>query len=182
MTLRGLGTGTISVQQQIAATAQRYGVPPELALAVAKQESGYNQSARGAAGEIGVFQLMPGTAAGLGVDALDLGQNIDGGVRYLAQMLSRYGDPATALEAYNAGPGNVDKGRIPASSRQYAASVLATANMIEPPEPGDAVGGYGAGADEIAPDLPPIEYSGPDMGTIAILAGAGLLLVAAITR
>lgn len=83
--------------------AQTQGVDPSLALEVATAESGLNQSARGSSGEIGVFQLMPGTAAELGVDPNDLQQNIHGGVRYLAQKLAEFGDPMMAVAAYNAG-------------------------------------------------------------------------------
>ncbi len=110
---------------QIAETARRYGVPPELALAVARKESGLNQAARGAAGEVGIFQLMPTTAAALGVNAYDPAENIEGGVRYLRQMLDRYGwDPLLALAAYNGGPGNVDRGTVSEQAWAYAQEVL----------------------------------------------------------
>jgi soluble lytic murein transglycosylase-like protein len=93
----------------ILSTATAYGVDPRLALEVAMQESGLNQSAVSPAGAIGIFQLMPATAADLGVDPTDPTQNIDGGVRYLSQMLSRYGgNVAEALGAYDWGPGNMD--------------------------------------------------------------------------
>lgn len=123
----------MSVQSDIAAAAARYGIPASLALAVAQRESGYNQSARGAAGEVGVFQLMPGTARELGVNPYDLGENIDGGLRYLRQQFDRFGDWATALLAYNAGPGAVSRGAIPDSSRAYAGDVLATAGPLTQP-------------------------------------------------
>ena len=123
----------MSIRDQIASTAAQYGVDPALALAVAKQESGLNPNARGAAGEVGLFQLMPATAAGLGVDPFDVGQNIAGGVRYLREMLDRYGDPLQALAAYNAGPGNVDRGTVPERAWRYAREVLAE---IPGPRPG----------------------------------------------
>lgn len=115
--LRGLGASTSDL---IAAAANRYGVPPSLALAVAQRESGLNQSAVGTSGERGVFQLMPGTAAQLGVDPTDLSQNVDGGVRYLSQMYSQFGDWHTALEAYNGGPGNVQRGTVSSAAVSYA--------------------------------------------------------------
>lgn len=118
---RGLGATTSDL---ITASASRYGVPPSVALAVAKKESGFNQSAVGTSGERGVFQLMPGTARDLGVDPTDLSQNIDGGVRYLSQMYSQFGDWHTALEAYNAGPGRVSSGKVPAQSIAYADSIM----------------------------------------------------------
>lgn len=121
---------TADVQAQITAIASASGVPPNIALAVAQQESSFNQAAHGTSGEIGVFQLMPGTAASLGVNPNDLTQNIQGGVNYLSQMYSRFGNWPTALAAYNAGPGNVSRGVIPASTQTYVANILANAGDV----------------------------------------------------
>ena len=74
-------------------------------MAVAETESGGNQSAVSPAGAIGVMQLMPGTAAALGVDPYDERQNIEGGAKYLHEMLDTFdGDVRKAVAAYNAGP------------------------------------------------------------------------------
>lgn len=125
----------VDVEQQIRAAAAAYGVPPELAVAVARVESGLNQNARGSSGEVGVFQLMPGTAADLGVNPYDLESNITGGVRYLAQQLARFGVPSVALAAYNAGPGRVASGSVPASTAAYVARVLALLPAENAPAP-----------------------------------------------
>lgn len=110
-----------SIQNLIAQEAANQGVPPAIALAVAQQESSFNPNARGAAGEIGLFQLMPATAASLGVqNPNDVSQNISGGVSFLAQLFQRYGNWMSALSAYNSGS--------PSGSLNYASQVLSKAN------------------------------------------------------
>ncbi len=96
--------------------AQTYQIPVNLVKAVAKTESNFNPNAVSCCGAQGVMQLMPSTAAGLGVtDPFDAEQNIMGGAKYLAQMMDRYdGDVKLTLAAYNAGAGNVAKyGGVP---------------------------------------------------------------------
>jgi Transglycosylase SLT domain len=128
---RGLGAASPTVSGLIASAASQYGVPVSLATAVAQKESGFNQAAVGSSGEIGVFQLMPGTAAQLGVNPSDLSQNVQGGVRYLSQLYAQYGDWNTALEAYNGGPGNVAKGTVSPAAQSYASSVLSMAGISD---------------------------------------------------
>ena len=96
------------------AMARKHGVPEDLFLRLVQQESGWNHSARSHKGARGLAQLMPGTAAKLGVDASDPIQNLEGGARYLRMMYNTFGSWRLALAAYNAGPGAVAKyGGVP---------------------------------------------------------------------
>lgn len=100
-----LGPGPARARDVAARAAARYGVSADLVRAVIGAESGWDGQARSRAGAIGLMQLMPGTAAELGVNPYDIEQNIDGGVRYLAALLASFGTIERALIAYNAGPG-----------------------------------------------------------------------------
>lgn len=98
------------------------------------QESRFNSRARSHKGAIGYAQLMPGTAAKLGVDPHDPVQNLDGGARYLLLQLQTFRSPMLALAAYNAGPGAVQKYRntVPPyrETRDYVVRVLAERDRI----------------------------------------------------
>jgi hypothetical protein len=94
--------------------ASKYGLPASVLQAVAKEESGFNPSAVSKAGAQGLMQLMPSTAAGLGVNPFDPAQAVDGAAQILSGNLQRFGSLDKALAAYNAGPGAVDKyGGVP---------------------------------------------------------------------
>jgi soluble lytic murein transglycosylase-like protein len=112
-----------------AAAARRHGLDPELVVAVVSVESGFRPEAVSPKGAQGLMQLMPRTAASLGVeDAFDPAQNLDGGARHLGQLLTLYGgDVARALAAYNAGEGAVQRhGGVPPyrETRAYVKKVL----------------------------------------------------------
>ena len=89
--------------------ARRYNVPEDLFLRLVQQESGWNSGAVSPKGALGLAQLMPDTAARLGVDATDPDENLDGGARYLRQQYDTFGTWQLALAAYNAGPGAVQQ-------------------------------------------------------------------------
>ena len=114
--------------------AQRNGVDPALLKGLIRQESNFNPAARSGAGAAGLTQLMPATAASLGVtDPTNPAQAIEGGAKYLRAQLDRFGgDPAKALAAYNAGPGAVQRfGGVPpyAETQQYVQKVLGYARQ-----------------------------------------------------
>lgn len=147
----------------IDSAAARYGIDPAVLHGLIQQESGFDPSARSSAGALGLTQLMPATAASLGVsEPLDPAQSIEGGARYLSQMLSRFGgNTAEALAAYNAGPGAVQQyGGVPPypETQQYVAKVL----------------GYAASYSQSAGPLPtggPVT-GGPVATTGAVASGA----------
>ena len=112
----------------IGQAAQAHRLPPALVKAVIAAESDFDPRAVSRAGAQGLMQLMPTTAAVLGVaDPLEPAQNVHGGVSYLRSLLDRYGDLTRALAAYNAGPEAVDHyGGVPPyhETRAYVDRVL----------------------------------------------------------
>ena len=112
----------------IHSAAQKYAVDPKLVSAVAEVESGGDQNAVSPAGAVGVMQLMPETAASLGVNPYDMKSNVEGGAKYLREMLDTFGgDVKKAVAAYNAGPNAVKAyGGVPpyAETQDYVNRVL----------------------------------------------------------
>ena len=108
--------------------ARDFGVNEDIFLKLVQKESSWNPKARSEAGAMGLVQLMPGTAQGLGVtNPYDPVQSLTGGARYLAQQLKRFGNYEKALAAYNAGPGNVEHyGGIPPfeETQNYVKTIL----------------------------------------------------------
>ena len=94
--------------KQIEEKAKKYKLDPRLFALLVKNESGFNKDAVSSAGAIGLTQLMPDTAAELGVDVSTIDGQLEGGAKYLAKQMERFGgDWAKAVAAYNAGPGAV---------------------------------------------------------------------------
>ena len=125
-----------NIENLIEKYAQKNNLDPDFIKAVVKQESGFNPDAKSKCGAMGLMQLMPQTAKGLGVvDAFDPEQNIEGGVKYLKSMLNRFNnDPKLALAAYNAGPAAVQKyGDIPPykETQNYVKNILASYEAIK---------------------------------------------------
>jgi soluble lytic murein transglycosylase-like protein len=118
----------------IKAAAVRYDLPEELIAGVIWQESRGNPRAVSHCGAMGLMQLMPETARSLGVtNAFHPAQNIDGGAKYIRQMIDKFGKVEHAVAAYNAGPGNVSKyGGIPPfrETQDYVPKVLGGAQAF----------------------------------------------------
>lgn len=186
------------VQSEVTAAAQRYGIDPKLALLIAQHESAYQQINpktgkviqstldNGQPGALGVMQLMPATAGGLGVNPYDELQNIDGGVRLMSQLLKQFnGNVSNAVAAYSAGAGAVQKyGGVPpyAETQNYVNWINARYS------------GSGSGDSSTTSDTPssssPFDFSSfipdslsansqYDLGGL-VLSGSDLLLIGAV--
>jgi len=120
----------------VRAAAQAHGLPEALLHAVIEVESGFDAAAVSPKGALGLMQLMPETARELRVrNPRDPAANIDGGARYLKELLGRFGnDLSLALAAYNAGPGAVQRsGGIPRNTetRNYVPRVMARYQSLQ---------------------------------------------------
>ena len=137
---RAVDTGSTMAQRSstaisVAQVEREYGLPSGIVDAVIYQESRGQIDAVSPKGALGLMQLMPGTAAQLGVNPYDVDQNILGGARYLRQQIDRFGSIPLALAAYNAGPGAVRRyGGIPPyrETQNYVATIL---GRWQPPSP-----------------------------------------------
>jgi len=121
--------------------AAKHGIPAELVISVAHAESRYDPRAVSPAGAMGLMQLMPRTAEGLGVsDPFDPRQSADAGAGFLSRLYARFGNWPKTLAAYNWGPGNVKRHPLPeqwpSSTRRYIARILDTPiDESAPPQP-----------------------------------------------
>lgn len=174
--------------------ARKYGVSPAEARAIYERETASGRNVRTSqAGAIGQMQLMPGTARELGVNPNDPYQNIEGGVRYYAQQRKRFGDPALAAAAYNAGPGRVARaGGVPniGETRNYVSNFLRDIGRVRPSQPAAAsatvppttqgttpmpaqppLGGLAAGAPADSTPQPSVDYNAMLQKTYEDLVG-----------
>ena len=117
---------TEDIKAKVTKAAKDVKLDPKLFHAVVSTESNYNPMAISQVGAVGLTQLMPKTAAGMGVNPMDVDENLKGGSQYLQSLIKKYdGNVAKALAAYNAGPGRVDKGGpLPQETQGYVAKVL----------------------------------------------------------
>ena len=118
--------------QDFTSAAASYGVPRALLAAVASAESGYQAGAVSSAGAEGLMQLMPSTAASIGVDPFDPAQAINGAARLLSTYHNQFGSWPLALAAYNAGPAAVESyGGMPPypQTEAYVQTVLGHAGI-----------------------------------------------------
>ncbi|MGA2744468.1 MAG: lytic transglycosylase domain-containing protein [Candidatus Sulfotelmatobacter sp.] len=128
------GTRSVDLNDVVNSASGRYRLDPDLVNSVIKAESGFNVRAVSPKGAQGLMQLMPGTAAQLGVpNAFDAQANVEGGTKYLRELLERYDfDLVKALAAYNAGPQRVEQfGGVPPyyETRAYVARVVRDFNQ-----------------------------------------------------
>lgn len=123
-------SGNTSIDKAVEDASKKYGVDKKLIMSVIKQESDFDPNSTSYVGAEGLMQLMPSTARELGVtNAYDIEQNVDGGTKYLKELLDTFGNTKLAVAAYNAGPGAVKNSggnvsALPNETKNYVAKVL----------------------------------------------------------
>jgi soluble lytic murein transglycosylase-like protein len=127
---------TEDIKQLVVSKANQYGINPGIALAQISQESGFNPRAVGSLGERGLGQFMQGTwkdyGSGSFDNAFDPVMNLDAWGNYMVALLGMFGgDYLKALQGYNGGPGNVQRGTVSAAARSYAQAIY---NLKSPQE------------------------------------------------
>lgn len=157
--------------------AAKYNIAPDVLSALIQAESKFNPNAVSPKGAMGLGQLMPGTAADLGVtNAFDPRQSIFGAANYLSQQMGTFGDLKTALAAYNWGPGNVAEqgmGNLPPETLDYIARIFGILGMARggPVAPGRPYMVGEQGPELFVPRAPGTIVPGGGMG------GGGLRVV-----
>jgi hypothetical protein len=115
-----LGGPPTKYDAEIMAASKKHGVDPNLIKAVIKQESNFKSNAKSNKGALGLMQMLPSTAADMGVDdLLDPSQNIEGGAKYLSWLYNRYRDWGKAVAAYHGGPKDIDRGFYGPRTQNY---------------------------------------------------------------
>lgn len=188
LTGRGLGAfspAPANIQTVLQNASASSGVPYSILQALAYQESSYDPSATSGKGAQGLLQLMPATAASLGVtNAYDAQQNANAGASYLASLYRQFGNWNDALVAYNEGPGAFQASGAYASSAAYASTILGNAGVLSAPAAApvaaDSSGGDSGSVDasSVADFLPAIDFSDPWTIAAAGLIVAGLVYLA----
>jgi len=181
------GLGSSSYDSQILAAIPQYcpSCPPAMVEALVQTESSGNPNAVSPAGAIGLFQLMPATAASLNVNPNDVSGNIQGGLTYLQQLYNQFGDWTETLEAYNEGPGalqsQLSSGITPTSSG-YASGILSAAGMLDSTASTDlsdvsadlGISSPSDGLDDLSDSMDSLSIG--DVPGIAVVAGIALLI------
>ena len=126
------GAAADEVKQAIIKQSTEMGVDPAIMLSLARAESGFRQEAKGASGTVGVFQLLPSTARGMGFDPYKLDDNIKCGITYYRNLYKIFGTTEKALAAYNAGPNAVRRCNcIPQHSQAFVNRVISNSKYYK---------------------------------------------------
>jgi len=126
--------------------AARHGLDPNIFLRQIRQESGFNPNAVSPAGAIGIAQIMPATARGWGVNPRDPKAALEAAAANMARYVKQFGSYRNALIAYNAGPGAVGRGSLPAETQNYVKTILGGRDpgKLSSPSSGSTSGGGGS--------------------------------------